>query len=138
MSPTIRIDDEVYAWLQQKAAPFEDTPNTVLRRIAGLGGDASVSNDSPTRRAEGVSGMKTNSGRALNEQWNIGAEHALYHKDGKWYERLEKFPGALCDPNGYVLFATEREFLECPALNIGIKVNVVGGIRSLPSYRRMR
>lgn len=34
--PTIRIDEEVYAWLQTKARPFEDTPNTVLRRIAKL------------------------------------------------------------------------------------------------------
>lgn len=35
--PTIRIDDEVYGWLQSQARPFEDTPNTVLRRIAHLG-----------------------------------------------------------------------------------------------------
>jgi hypothetical protein len=35
--PTIRIDDEVYRWLQAQARPFEDTPNTVLRRIAHLG-----------------------------------------------------------------------------------------------------
>ncbi len=27
MMPTIRIDDEVYAWLQAQAKPFEDTPN---------------------------------------------------------------------------------------------------------------
>lgn len=36
MAPTIRIDDEVYAWLQQQAKAFEDTPNTVLRRFAGI------------------------------------------------------------------------------------------------------
>jgi len=34
--PTIRIDGEVYGWLQSQARPFEDTPNTVLRRIANL------------------------------------------------------------------------------------------------------
>lgn len=34
--PTIRIDNEVYAWLQKMARPFEDTPNSVLRRIANL------------------------------------------------------------------------------------------------------
>ena len=34
--PTIRIDEEVYAWLQNLACPFEDTPNSVLRRIAKL------------------------------------------------------------------------------------------------------
>lgn len=34
--PAIRIDDEVYAWLQKQAKPFEDSPNSVLRRIAGF------------------------------------------------------------------------------------------------------
>ena len=34
--PTIRIDEEVYAWLQTQAHPFKDTPNTALRRIAKL------------------------------------------------------------------------------------------------------
>lgn len=37
MAPTIRVDEEVYAWLQKQATkPFEDTPNSVLRQIAGL------------------------------------------------------------------------------------------------------
>ena len=36
MAPTIRIDDEVYAWLQGQARPFDDTPNSVLRRLAQL------------------------------------------------------------------------------------------------------
>ncbi len=36
MAPTIRIDDEVYKWLQSHARPLEDTPNSVLRRISGL------------------------------------------------------------------------------------------------------
>ena len=40
--PTIRIDDEVYEWLKKMARPFEDTPNTVLRRVAGL--DSSPAN----------------------------------------------------------------------------------------------
>ncbi len=34
--PAIRIDDEVYALLQKDAQPFEDTPNSVLRRKLGL------------------------------------------------------------------------------------------------------
>jgi hypothetical protein len=36
MARTIRVDDEVYTWLQQQARPFEDTPNSVLRRVAAL------------------------------------------------------------------------------------------------------
>jgi predicted CopG family antitoxin len=33
MSRTIRIDDEVYEGLKKLADPFEDTPNTVIRRL---------------------------------------------------------------------------------------------------------
>lgn len=40
MSPTIRITDEVYARLQQQAEPFIDTPDSVLRRLLGLPGQA--------------------------------------------------------------------------------------------------
>jgi hypothetical protein len=34
--PTIRIDGDVYNWLQQHAKPFVDTPNSVLRRELGI------------------------------------------------------------------------------------------------------
>lgn len=36
MSPTIRVDGEVYKLLQDQAEPFVDTPNAVLRRVLGL------------------------------------------------------------------------------------------------------
>src|SRR2546426_120032 len=36
MAPTIRIDDDVWVWLKSHARPLEDTPNSVLRRLAGL------------------------------------------------------------------------------------------------------
>src|SRR4051812_38432216 len=32
----IRIDDDVWASLQKKAKAFEDTPNSVLRRVLGI------------------------------------------------------------------------------------------------------
>jgi len=34
--PTIRIDDEVWEELKQRAVPLEDTPNSVLRRLLKL------------------------------------------------------------------------------------------------------
>ncbi len=43
----------------------------------------------------------------LNKKWKVGAKHALYIHDGHWYHCLTKFPGALFDKNGYILFATE-------------------------------
>ena len=33
MMPTIRIDDDIWAFLKQHAEPFEDTPNDVLKRL---------------------------------------------------------------------------------------------------------
>jgi Mrr N-terminal domain len=36
MSPTIRIDDDVFDQLKKHAEPLVDTPNTVLRRLLGL------------------------------------------------------------------------------------------------------
>ena len=35
--PTIRIDDEVWSFLQSKAIPLQDTPNDVLRRELKIG-----------------------------------------------------------------------------------------------------
>ena len=36
MPRNIRIDDQVWSWLQTHARPLADTPNSVLRRMAGL------------------------------------------------------------------------------------------------------
>jgi hypothetical protein len=70
--------------------------------------------------------------------WGVNAQHALYHRDGIWYERLERFPGAFFDENGYVLFESEAAFVQCPYLQITEKVKVPEGIAQIPGYRRMR
>ena len=49
MVPTIRVDDEVYDWLQQRAKPFIDTPNSVLRRELGIESAAPVGNSAVQR-----------------------------------------------------------------------------------------
>ena len=51
-------------------------------------------------------------GEMLNREWKVGARHALYHKDGTFYENLERFPGALFDPDGYILFKTQDDYQE--------------------------
>jgi hypothetical protein len=50
--PTIEIDDEVMALLKQEAEPFVDTPNSVLRRLVGLG---SVNSELPPHKEEPIS-----------------------------------------------------------------------------------
>lgn len=36
----IEVDDEIFQYLQTKAVPFVDTPNTILRRLLGMEGAA--------------------------------------------------------------------------------------------------
>ena len=62
-------------------------------------------------------------GNLLNRKWRLGALHALYHKDGTFYERLTRFPGVLCDEGGYVKYETKEQFDRDSTLNIGVKVN---------------
>lgn len=82
-------------------------------------------------------GNRSHSGRRLNEIWSIGAAHALYHRDGTWFNRLEHFPGALCDPHGYVLFSSRHEYESTAGVNVGRQTNIPGGIKLLAGYVRV-
>ena len=155
--PTIRIDEEVWTWLKKHARPLEDTPNTVLRRIAALdpilpspmeeekGGESIHKGDiPPEQRSIHIGGRKYRrdmsglTGRQLNDKWNVGAKHALYHKDGNYYNLLKYFPGALFDPEGYVLFKTEKDYVSSSFLQHGQQLHVPGGISSMPNYVRVK
>jgi hypothetical protein len=126
--PTIRVDDEVYTWLQEQATPFEDNPNSVLRRVARL--------DAPAEEIDLFedTGNRRVTGRLLNKKWGVQAEHALYHREGTFYENLSRFPGALFDSSGYVVFESEAEYRASTHLRVGEKLNVPGGISSIPGY----
>lgn len=81
---------------------------------------------------------KQTTGAYLNELWGVGAAHALYIHDGHWYHQLKKFPGALFDRNGYVLFTTKEEFLASPHLKIAGHVHIrKPGISAIPGYVQM-
>ncbi len=49
----IRIDDDVWVSLQKKANAFEDTPNSVLRRVLGID-KANAKHGKKTRAARGT------------------------------------------------------------------------------------
>ena len=132
--PTIRVDDEVYEWLKSQATPFEDNPNSVLRRVAELDSEESVLELFEDSQSDGAERL---SGRVLNDRWGVGARHALYHRDGTFYENLQEFPGALFDPNGYVVFEHRSDYERCSHLRIGKKLNVPEGISAIPGYQRM-
>lgn len=79
-------------------------------------------------------------GRLLNDRWRVRASHPLYREDGTWYHMLKEFPGALFDREGYVLFGSENDFLNCPGVKVYQEKNqvaVAGGISSLPGYVHM-
>lgn len=75
-------------------------------------------------------------GRKLNEALAIGARHALYREDGRWYENLNRFPGVLFDREGFVVFETKQAYESCSDLRKGIKLNVTGGISRIQGYVR--
>lgn len=75
-------------------------------------------------------------GLAAGDEWHVGARHALFSRDGTWYENLERFPGALFDPKGYVLFKTADEYRKNRNVRVGKKTNVPDGIASIPGYVR--
>jgi hypothetical protein len=71
----------------------------------------------------------------LNETWAVGAAQARYSEDGHWYAALSRFPAALFDAHGYVLFETEQEYRSSPYLNIGKQISVPKpGISTIPGY----
>ena len=77
-------------------------------------------------------------GRILNQRWEVNARHALFHKDGFWYHKLKRFPGAYFDSAGYVLFNTKEDYERSPHLTIGKAVNVKpGSIRYMPGYKKV-
>jgi 5-methylcytosine-specific restriction protein A len=78
---------------------------------------------------------KQTTGADLNKRWRVGAAHALYIHDGHWYHQLKRFPGALFDQNGYVVFTTKKEFLRSPYLRIAKHVHIRRpGISAIPGY----
>ena len=81
--------------------------------------------------------MRNLTGKHLNDLWGVGAKHALYREDGKWYHQLVEFPGALFDANGYVVFESKTSYLESPYLQIHQDVHIPDGISCMPNYVRV-
>ena len=134
--PTIRIDEEVYEWLQQQAKPFEDTPNSVMRRIATLDTsdvDQSGANRLGSRNRRGQSAR----GSQLAIRENLKVKKAYYHWEGIFFEPVHEFPVALFDEDGYVIFDSEYEYLNHPDVERGKKTNIRKGIASFSTYKKM-
>ncbi len=98
-----------------------------------------VNSDVRSTKTKGCTvSRKTNDGKTLNKEWGVNAEHALYREDGIWYHHLRYFPGALFDKNGYILFETENDYLNCSYINFGQDINILQGISKIPGYIRVK
>ncbi len=72
-------------------------------------------------------------GRWLSKKWDVPVAEdrgsAMYHRDGTYWTNLSKFPGALFDPSGYILFNDEDSYLNCKDLRISVQTNTVAGLK---------
>jgi hypothetical protein len=120
---------------------FGDLAGSGMDGRSGLGGvlrygaPAPIIEQHPAPLPLPASGL---SAALLNEVWDIRAADALFHDEGTSFRRLTAFPEALCDVNGYVLFRSQREYMNTPGVRVTEQTDVPGGIRSLPTYRRIR
>jgi hypothetical protein len=90
-----------------------------------------------------MGGIKSNSGRHLQVEWKIPVVQTRYHHQGNFYMPLERFPGALADPNGYVLFPTKQDYETNPYLDHrgsakNPRVGVQGRVSKMPGYVRVK
>ena len=124
---------EIIRYAGQNPTQFQLSPTST---------DNDIANRTKSRSSKGNEVLASKGERMTGTRFcamhGVKVRQARYHVDGTWYARLSRFPAALCDAHGYVRFNTERDFLECPYLQIGKKVGVPnGGISAIPGYRRV-
>ena len=82
-------------------------------------------------------------GKQLAKRAGLQLNQALYRKTGDWYHILKRFPGALFDDYGYLLFANKEEYQSFAAGTQAVQVKenpdtntliVAKGIASHPDY----
>jgi hypothetical protein len=91
-----------------------------------------------------MGGIRSDSGKRLQHEWNIPVRQTRYHHKGDFYMPLTQFPGALADRGGYIIFQTEQELLKCPTAELrgvgtrNVRLGILGGISNLPTYVKKR
>ena len=74
----------------------------------------------------------------LRKAWNVQVTQGRYRETGDWYSALNRFPAALFDANGYLIFETEEAYRTSPHISIGKQISVPEpGISAIPGYVRV-
>jgi len=80
--------------------------------------------------------LHRNEALRLKEKWGVDAVQVRYRETGDWYALLNRFPAALFDLHGYILFPTEEAYRTSPYINRGKQIQVPKpGISAIPGYR---
>ena len=82
--------------------------------------------------------MNQRPGNTLSRKYSVDAKQSLYSQTGTWYGHPSKFPVALWDQHGYIVFHTKEDYWISPYLRRGKQLGVPnGGISSIPGYMRV-
>jgi hypothetical protein len=84
VSPTIRVDDEVFALLQSHATAFVDSPNDVLRRLFSLGEPGRPKredDDTPDPDRSGFRMRRDANGFGDDDRYLRGMQATIYRGD---------------------------------------------------------
>ena len=124
-------------WDDYKRELVADAEERLLKLLEIVPKDRPASNNTTLDRREKAA-LHRNEAARLNDAWGVGAAQARYSHDGHWYATLAQFPAALFDAHGYVLFATQKEYISSPHLKIGKQISVPQpGISGIPGYVRV-
>lgn len=77
--------------------------------------------------------MKVN-GAKLARDWGLNVAQARYSAWGNWYAPLTRYPAALLDAHGYVLFPNESTLQTHDKIKVTKQINVPSLISTLPEY----
>ena len=88
-------------------------------------GKSSPSSSTPEMDRRTKATLHRNEAPRLKEKWSVDAVQFRYRETGNWYAPLKRFPAALFDLNGYILFPTEAAYrTPSPYIHIGKHISV--------------
>jgi hypothetical protein len=136
----VRLFWDAEVWLQNGSATYhESASQPVQLQIVDVVSPEKIQSTLGTPDMDRRTKAKLNRNEAarLKEKWDVNAVEVHYREIGNWYVRLKRFPAALFDRHGYILFPTEEAYLKpSPYIYIGKQTGVPKGISAIPGYVR--